>query len=121
MAYIEIFPKSTEAQQRLTDNCASVMKILYQATQEVLGIPDHDILVELNQCTAIAFNSQAVHATAVPDVVIKIASSDHDFQPKFQTLCDQVVSSWDAQFGNTLKLELWINLINTWGCNMDFD
>lgn len=121
MAYIEIIPKSTEAQQRLTENCASVMDILYQATKEVLNVPDHDIIVELNQCTAIAFNSLALHAAAVPDVIVKISSSDHDFQPKFQSLCDHVVSNWDAQIGNTLKLEIWINLINTWGCNIDFN
>lgn len=121
MAYIEIFPKSAEAQKQLTDRCASVMDILYQATKEVLNVPDHDIIVELNQCTAIAFNSLAVHAAAVPDVVIKISTSDHDFQPKFQSLCDHVVSNWNAQFGSALKLEIWINLINTWSCNIDFN
>ena len=121
MAYIEIFPKSIEAQQRLTDHSALVMDILYQATKKVLHVPDHDIIVELNQCTAIAFNSLAVQASAVPDVVIKISTSDHDLQPKFQSLCDLIVSNWSAQFGSTLKLEIWINLINTWGCNIDFN
>lgn len=121
MAYIAIFPKSAEAQQRLTDNRVSVMNILNQVTKEVLEVPDHDIIIELNQCTAVAFNSLAVRRGAVPDVVIKIATSDHDLQPLFQTLCDQIVSRWNAQFVNTLKLELWINLIDTWGCNMDFN
>jgi hypothetical protein len=120
MAYIEILPKSTEAQQRLTDHCATVMNILYRTTKEVLDIPEHDIIIELNQCTAIVFNATAVQAAAVPDVVIKISSSDLDLQSEFQTLCDQVVARWDAEFGNTLKLELWIDTINTWGCNMDF-
>lgn len=120
MAYIEIFPKSAEAQQRLTDNCASMMDILFQTTKDVLNIPEHDIIIELNQCTAIAFNSMAVKAASVPDVVIKISSSDRDFQFKSQPLCDQVVANWDAHFENTLKLELWLDTINTWGCNMDF-
>lgn len=120
MAYIEIFPKSTEAQQRLTDNCASMMDILFHTTKDVLDIPEHDIIIELNQCSTIAFNAMAVKAAAVPDVVIKISSSDHDFQLKSQALCDQVLASWDTHFANALKLELWIDTINTWGCNMDF-
>lgn len=120
MAYIEIFPKSTEAQQQLTDDCASVMDILYQTTKDVLHVPEHDIIIELNHSTTIAFNITAVHAQAVPDVVIKISTSDHDLQSRFQTLCDQVVANWNARFGTALKLELWINTIHTWGCNMDF-
>ena len=121
MAYIEIFPKSTETQQRLADHSAPMMDILYQATKRILNVPDHDIIIELSHCTAIAFNSLAVQASAVPDVVIKISTSDHDLQPKFQSLCDLIVSNWGAQFGSTLKLEIWINLINTWGCNIDFN
>ena len=121
MAYIEIFPKSPEAQQRLTDNCDSVMDLLFQVTKSVLNVPDHDIIIELNQCTAIAFNAVAVQAAAVPDVVVKISTSDHDLRPDFQSLCDQVVRSWDVQFGNELKLELWISSIDAWGSNMGFN
>lgn len=121
MAYIAIFPKSAEAQQRLTDNSASVMTILSQVTKEVLDVPDHDIIVELNDCTAMAFNPLAVCRGAVPDVIIKIATSDRDLQPLFQSLCNEIISRWNAQFADTLKLELWINLIDTWGCNMDFN
>ncbi|MDG4897666.1 hypothetical protein P9272_29425 [Mesorhizobium sp. WSM4976] len=121
MAYIEIFPKSIDSQKKLSDRRASVMDILYAATKEILNVPDHDIIVELNQCTAIAFNSLAVQASAVPDVVIKISTSDHDFQPKFQSLCDHIVGNWNEQFGNTLKLEIWVNVISAWGCNIDFN
>ena len=121
MAYIEIFPKSPEAQQQLTDHSASVMDLLYRVTKSVLNVPDHDIIIELNQCTAVAFNASAVQAAAVPDVVIKISTSDHDLRPSFQNLCDQVVSNWDAQFGNTLKIELWMSSIDAWGCNMGFN
>ncbi|AZO45269.1 hypothetical protein LB559_06540 [Mesorhizobium sp. BR1-1-3] len=121
MAYIEIFPKSTETQQRLADHSAPMMDILYQATKRILNVPDHDIIIELNQCTAIEFNSLAVQSSAVPDVVIKISTSDHDLQQKFQSLCDLIVRKWSAQFGNTLKLEIWINLIDTWGCNIDLN
>jgi hypothetical protein len=121
MAYIAIFPKSAEAQQRLADHNASVMNILSQATKDVLNVPDHDIIVEMNQCTAMAFNPLAVSRGAVPDVVIKIATSDRDLQPRFQTLCDEIVSRWDMHIGNGFKLELWINAIDTWGCYIDCD
>lgn len=121
MAYIEIFPKSAEAQQQLTDKSDSVMKLLHHATKSVLNVPDHDIIIELNQCTAIAFNASAVQAAAVPDVVVKISTSDHDLRSDFQNLCDQVVINWDALFGDTLKMEVWVSSIDAWGCNMGFD
>lgn len=120
MAYIEIYPKFPEAQQRLTGECVAMMELLHAATKDVLGVPDHDIIIELNQCTAASFNSLAVSLNAVPDVVIKIATSDKELQPRFQALCDQIVGGWNAQFGSSLKLELWVNLIDTWGCNIDF-
>ena len=121
MAYIEVSPKSTEAQQRLTEECAVLMSMLHRAAKDVLGIPDYDIIVELNQCTVIAFNPESIKANATPDVVIKIGTSDHDFQPKFQELCDCIVNSWKSHFGDQLTMELCINLIDTWGCNIDFD
>lgn len=121
MTYIAIFPKSAEAEQRLARDPATVMKLLFQTAKDVFNIPDHDIIVELNRCTAIAFNGAAVDNGAVPDVVIQIATSDRELQPQFQVLCDQIVSMWDAQFGKTFKVELWVNLIDTWGCNIDFD
>jgi hypothetical protein len=120
VAYIEIFPKSIAAQQRLTDSCAAVMALLFQSAKDVLNVPDHDIIIELNQSTAIAFNAEAMKAASVPDVVIKISTSDHELQPRFPALCDEVVKNWDALFGTTLKSEVWVNLIETWGCNMDF-
>lgn len=120
MAYVRLFPKSAEAEHRLVDDATSVMKLLYQATKDVFNVPDHDILVELNRCTTIAFNATAVENGAVPDVVIKVATSDRELQPEFQSLCDQIVRRWDAQYGKTFKIEIWVNLIDTWGCNIDF-
>jgi len=120
MAYIEIYPKFPGAQQRLMDECVAMMELLQAATKDVLDVPDHDIIIELNQCTALRFNSLAVSSNAVPDVVIKIATSDKELQPRFQALCDQIVGKWKKQFGNSFKLELWVNLIDSWGCNIEF-
>lgn len=121
MAYIEIYPKSAAAQQKLTDNSAALMDLLQHAAKSALNVPVHDIIIELNSCTAIAFNASAMREGAVPDVVVKISTSDLQLQPQFQTLCDQVVSGWDAQFSNMLKVEVWVSPINSWGCNMSFD
>lgn len=120
MAYIAMFPKSAEAEQRLAHDSASVMDLLYRATKDIFNVPDHDIIIELNRCTAIAFNATAVENAAVPDVVIKIATSDRELQPQFQALCDEIISRWDAQFGEAFKIELWVSLIDTWGCKIDF-
>jgi len=120
MAYIEIFPKSSESQRILTKDCDAVMSIIHHATKDIINVPDHDIIVELNHCTAMGFNALAVRTKAVPDVVIKISTSDHDLQPKFETLCARIVADWDAHFEIKLKMEIWINLIDTWSCNIDF-
>lgn len=121
MAYIEIFPKSAEAQERLTAHCDAAMNLVAQTIKEVLDVPDHDIIVELNQCTTIRFNASAVDAAAVPDVVMKIATSDHHLQSKFEALGDQMVNSWNVLFGSEFKLEIWMNLIVAWRCNIDFE
>lgn len=121
MAYITILPKSVEVQQRLTHDCVAVMNILHQAVKTVFNVSDNDIIVELNQCVTIAFNPSAIEALAVPDVVIKIATSDHEFRPEFQTLCDHVLDSWNATFEDPLKLEVWVDVIDTWGCNIELD
>ena len=119
MAYIEISPKSSRAQALLESSCDTAMEILYGATKEVLNVPDNDIIVELRECGTIAFNARAVNAGAVPDVVVKISTNDSEFQPRFQALCDLIISRWDAQFGNDLKIELWIDLFDTWGSNIE--
>lgn len=100
----------------MTDNGDALMDLLFSAAKDVLQIHESDIIVELNRCTTISFNSAAVHAGAAPDVVLKFATSDHYLQPRFQTLCDRVVDGWNRQFGD-LKLEVWVSLIDTWGTN----
>jgi hypothetical protein len=120
MAYIEIHPKSANAHQRLADKGERIMELLQAAAKEVLGVPDHDIIVELKQCTTISFNALALSSNAVPDVVVKIATSDSDLQPHFEALCAEIVSRWNALFDAPLKLEIWVSIIDAWGCNIDF-
>lgn len=118
VTYISILPKSENSRSRMTDNCEAVMDLLFLAAKDVLQIPDTDIIVELNSCSTVSFNRAAVHSGAAPDVVIKIATSDHYLQPRFQTLCDRVVEGWNSHFGD-IKLEVWVSLIDAWGTNAD--
>lgn len=120
MAYIAVHPKSPAAERRLAAEPDVAMTILARATKDILGVPDHDIIVELNQCTVIAFNALAQQANSAPDVVIKISTSDHQYQPRFQTLCDRIVADWGIAFESDLKLEIWVSLIDTWATNMEF-
>ncbi|WP_314324168.1 hypothetical protein [Paenarthrobacter ilicis] len=118
MTYISILPKNENSQSRMIDNCEAVMDLLFLAAKDVLQVPDTDIIAELNSFTTVSFNRVAVHSGAAPDVVIKISTSDHHLQPRFQTLCDRVVDGWNSHFGD-IKLEVWVSLIDAWGTNAD--
>lgn len=121
MAYIEVFPKSVDAEQRLTSDSPAMMGVLYNAAKDVLQVPAHDVIVELNRCTTLRFNPMAVQTGATPDVVIKISTSDTELQSRFADLSARIVKGWGDHFGSSLKIELWIGLIHTWGCNIAFE
>ena len=121
MAYIEVFPKSMNAEQRLKSDSDAMMGVFYNAAKDVLQVPEHDIIVEFNRCTTLGFNPMAVQTNSVPDVVVKISTSDSELQTKFPDLSARIVEAWDTQFGGSLKIELWLGLIHTWGCNIQFE
>ncbi|MBC2775292.1 hypothetical protein H6M51_20735 [Rhizobium sp. AQ_MP] len=121
MAYIEVFPKSVDAESRIKNDSDALMGFLFEITRNVFQVPDHDIIVELNRCTTLGFNKMAVRTGSVPDVVIKISTSDTDLQTRFQDLTIRIVEAWNSHFGDALKMELWIGLIHTWGCNIQFE
>ena len=115
-----MLPKSEDVQSRLTESGDAVMDLLFMAAKDVLQIPDNDIIVELNRCTTIAFNRSAVTAAGAPDVVLTFVTSDRDLEPRFQALCDRVVSDWNDRFGD-IRIEVWVSLIDTWGTNIQLD
>lgn len=119
MTYVNVLPKNENAQSRMTREADVVLDLLFAATRDVLGIPENDIVVELNRCTTISFNRSAVGAAVAPDVVLTFATSDHHLQPLFQALCDRVVSDWNSRFGD-VKLEVWLSLIENSGTNIEF-
>lgn len=121
MAYIEVFPKSVDAESRIKNDSDALMGFLFETTKNILQVPDHDIIVELNRCTTIGFNEMAVRTGSTPDVVVKISTSDTELQTRFQDLTKRIVEAWNSHFGEALKLELWIGLIHTWGCNVLFE
>lgn len=118
MTYVNVLPKSEDAQSRLAEDADAVLDMLFAATRDVLGIPENDIIVELNRCTTISFNRSAVEAAVAPDVVLTFTTSDHHLRPRFQTLCDRVVSDWNALVGD-LKVEVWVSLLENSGTNID--
>ena len=120
VTYISVLPKTEDVQSRLTENGDAVMDLLFSAAKEVLQIPDNDIIVELNRCTTIAFNRSAMEAAVAPEVVLTFVTSDHHLQPRFQALCDRVVSDWNDRFGD-IRIEVWVSLIDTWGTDTPLD
>ena len=118
MTYIIVQPKNEDAESRMAEAGDAVSDLLSAAVRDILQVPENDIIVELNRCTTISFNRPAVNAKIVPDVVLAFATSDRELQPRFQTLCDRVLSDWDGQFRD-LKIEVWFTLIETWGTNVD--
>ncbi|WP_380173677.1 hypothetical protein ACFEMC_03555 [Kineococcus sp. DHX-1] len=118
MTYVNVLPKSEDAQSRLTEDADAVLDMLFAATRDVLGIPENDIIVELNRCTTISFNRSALEAAVAPDVVLTFVTSDHHLQPLFPALCDRVVSDWNGRFGD-VKVEVWVSLLQNSGTNID--
>lgn len=118
MTYVMILPKNEHAQSRMTEDCDAAMDLLFLAVKEILQIPDSDIILELTRCTTVAFNRSAVDAAVAPDVVLTFATSDRDLPPRFDTLCDRVLSDWNDRFGD-LKLEVWVSLIDAWAANTE--
>ena len=120
MSYIEIFPKSEDAYNRFADKSEKVGILLFEKTRNILEIPDYDVIVELHKCSTVKFISPNNNVINSPDVVIKISTSDHDLQPKFSELCSEIVKSWNEEFGSSLTVEVWINLIDNWASNLDY-
>lgn len=121
MAYIELIPKTYPAEQQLTQHGAELADLLAQAAKAVLEVPDHDIIVELRRCTTLAFNALAVEAGSTPDVIVKIATSDLHLKPRFPALASRMVDAWNIRFGKSFQVEVWVNLIDAWNCNIAFD
>ncbi len=121
MSYIEIYPKSINAQDQLVENSEAVMALLQKAVKAVFEVPESDIIIELHQCTVLAFNPEAIKANAMPDVVIKLSTSDTYLKPRAQFLTDRIVADWKNQFQDQFAMELWVNFMDNWGTNIAFD
>lgn len=118
MAYIEVIPKTSAAEQRLVADGAELTNHIAQVAKAILDVPDHDIIVEMRRCTTIAFNELAMEAGSIPDAVVKVATSDLHLKPRFEALAAQMVDVWNTRVGTDLQLEVWVNLIDAWSCNM---
>ena len=121
MSYIEIYPKNMKAQDILSKQSEPLFALLVGGVEKAYGVPEHDIIAELNSCSVIGFNTKALELNAAPDVVIKISTSDKEFMEKAEELRDLIVEGWKELFGEELTMECWLDFFHTWGCTIDFD
>ncbi len=120
MSYIEVYPKNTKAQDKLSKESEPLFTLLVGVVEKAYGVPEYDIIVELNRCSVIQFNAKAIELNVAPDVVIKISTSDTEFMDNAEELKDLLVSGWKELFGADLTMECWLDFFHTWGCTIDF-
>ena len=121
MSYIEVHPKSNIAQQRMMDVSEELIALIRLSVKESFEVPQHDIIVELHQCSVVKIDPQALKANAAPDVVVKIYTNDQHLKAKAPQLSELLVERWKETVGDKLTVECWITFFDTWGCSMDFD
>ncbi len=121
MAYVEVHPKSKEIQAVLLGKKDEMFTALGKAILSTFPIPETDMILELQECRTIAFDPRAIRLESAPDVVLKLNTSDVQFQDRAATLRDRMVDAWNDVFGKDVAMELWINFFYEWGCNIDFD
>lgn len=121
MAYAEIFPKNKIIERELVDKQDEIMSTLFKTVASVYGIPQYDAIVELHQCTTIAFCKEAVEAESAPDAVIKVQTCDVEHKPEAKALGEAIIEDWNRIMGSDRTVEVWIDFFHTWNCNMDFE
>lgn len=121
MAYIDFHPTSDQAEGRMMSVLESLQRIVRTCVQEVWEVPEHDIIVMAHRNTVLAQDPIAVKAGAVPELVIKINTSDTELQDRAERLRDRIVEAWKISFGTTYPMEVWIDFFHTWGCTIDFE
>ena len=121
MSYIGIYPKNSKTQEILTKESDCLFALLVESVKAAYGVPEYDIIAELNGCSVIKFNAKALELNAAPDVVIKISTSDKELMEKAEELKDLIVEGWKKLFGEELTMECWLDFFHTWGCTVDFD
>ena len=121
MAYIDLHPTSDQAEVRML----SVLEQLYQTirtcVQEVWEVPEHDIIVMAHRNTVLVQDPIAQKAGAIPELIIKINTSDTKLVDKAERLQNLIVEVWKNSFGATYPMEVWIDFFHTWGCTIDFE
>ena len=121
MAYVEIQPKTKEIQELLLEKNEEMFLAIGKCILSTFDIPETDMILELQECKTIAFDPLAISLESAPDVVLKLNTSDVQFQDRAADLRDKIVDAWNEVFGKEVAMELWIDFFHEWGCNIDFD
>jgi len=120
MSYIHIYPTSEDAENSLLIVIEAIQLILRTCVREIWEVPENDIIVMAHRNTVLAQDPIAEKAGAVPDLIIKINTSDTKLQHRAEQLRDRIVKAWKILFGTTHPMEVWIGFFHTWGCTIDF-
>lgn len=119
MSYIEIHPKNKETEKILVAKRDALFEALTKCVKDAYGVPDYDIICELDACRVIAFSDQNNKMGTAPDAIIKVSTNDIEFKERAELLKDFIIEGWTNLFGENLAMECWVVFFHTWGCNME--
>ena len=119
MAYVDIYPSSNEAEAKMARRIADIRFYVRAAIKQEWDIAEHDIIVMAHKNTILSQDPFAVDKDAVPELVIKINTSDTELQNRAERLGNRIVSLFQVSFSD-ISMELWIGFFHTWGCTINF-
>ncbi len=120
MAYIDLYPTSKEAEEKMLAGISALQQIIRICVKRVWEIPPQDIIVMAHKNTVLVQDPFAKMAGVIPEIVIKIHTSDKNLQERAEALQQFIVGAWRTSFGTTYPMEVWVIFFEAWGCTIDF-
>jgi len=118
MAYTNVEPTSHTAERKMTAVGAQIQELIRSCIFNVWQVPETDILVMLCENKVLVPDPKAQLFGVIPDLVIKIYTSDIELQPLADALKERILTAWAEQLGTDIKVEIWIQFFHTWGTNI---
>jgi len=118
MAYTNVEPTSYAAERKMTAVGAQIQELIRSCILEVWKVPETDILVMLCENKVLVQDPKAQLFGIIPDLVIKISTSDTELQPLADALKESILTAWENELGTSIKIEIWIDFFDTWGTNI---
>jgi hypothetical protein len=118
MAYVNVEPTSDSAEDQMLVCAERIRELLRESILKVWEVPETDILVMLKRNTVLMQDPSALMYGVLPQLVIKINTSDIGLQPKAMLLMKNILEAWEQTFGSSYPIEVWIDFFDTWGTNI---